>query len=203
MKIIAITEFETSEGTGSNTEIKLDQRNGLYFCVVGGTFKTTLFTKDQSVIPVIMRHGDREQTNISFSIKGNLLTMNQGYRQADNCYLIVYANDDFADTSELIPVVLDSLEINKVVLSNGTDVNVLSGINGVKIRLRSSGFTPTGTGYNSQEVITHDNKVYILPISWVTHSVNPNTGEYDYIRADIDRAVTAYIKPYPPVEMKG
>ena len=195
MKILSISEFTTTDGTAKETTISLDERPGVYFKVITGTFETPFFTKNQESVPVIMLHSDREQKNVSLSISENTLTIVQGYRQASHGYLFAQVNDDWVDSSELQPVTVDAMEIVAVKLNNGTTVNVNPTINGLNVRITSTGFNPSSNVYYGQGIITKDAKEDIHPHTYNSHQTSTDPIIYTDIYADFNRVITAYIKP--------
>lgn len=197
MRILDIKEFTTEEGTGKETMIPLDVRPGVFFRVITGTFETPLFTREMSgPIPVIMNHADRDGTNVSININNDdVLIIKQGYRQASYGYLVLQVNNDWSDTSELTPVVLDATEISAVQINGGNWVDVSASISGVKVNVKSNSFTPTLASYNVQTIQTKDGTQYIFPQTFTSNTVSTDPVKYNYFRALIDRAITAYKKP--------
>lgn len=195
MKILSIKEFTTTEGTAKTTELELDTRPGVYFKVITGTFETPFFTLNQESVPVMMLHADREQKNVSLIIEDSTLKLEQGYRLASHGYLISQVNDDWADVSELQTVTVDAMEIEKVNLTNGKTVVVTSNISGLGVLIRSTDFAPSVSEYTAQFITTNDGRKYIYPIKLTSHLYSTDPDRYDYITAQMPRAITAFIKP--------
>lgn len=194
MKIIQVTEHSLTTGTGKKTVIPLDQRPGIFFRVVCGTYETPFFTKEQTTIPVTMVRGENAQSNVRITCDGENLTVEQGYMQASFFYLFRCANNDWVDTCELRQVSVDSLNITKAELTNGTTVNVTAAIVGTQVRLTTSGYTPTDSSLAAQIVITSDNQRYIHPIMFSSHQTSTNPVRYDYASTNIPRVINSYQK---------
>lgn len=194
MKILSIAEYSFPKGTGQTLTVNLDKRSGVYFKVHGGTFETPYFNGLNTTVPVNMLHMDREQENVELTLSNYVLTIYQGYNQASTIFITTYVNEDWTDTSELKPVTIDATKIKSITLNNGQSLNVSAYITGINVRVRPTGFIPSGTVYYSQDITTIDNKTYIFPIQYTSHQINNDPIQYDYIYADINRIITAYTK---------
>lgn len=193
MKIISITEFTTTEGSNKVTEIPLDDRPGLLFRVVTDTFKTPPFSLKNVNIPIRMLHDDRAPSNVKLTVTESTAILEQVYQQSERGLLICFANDDWTDSSELRPVIIDAMNIDEITLNNGTKMSVVASVNNTQIRLVIYN-TSSGQVY-SNNLITVDGKEYICPLSWTAHNSGTTQNPvYDYHYCDVSRALTVYGK---------
>lgn len=194
MKIIKVTEHSLAEGTNQETIIPLDNRPGIYFRIVCGTYETPFFTKEQKDVPVLMVHGDREQSNISVTCDGENVIVRQTYRQSPFLYLFLCANNDWADTSELRPVSLDSTKIIKAKLSGGIEVDISTALNGTDVRLTTNHYMPVSSSLAFQNIVTEDGKSYIYTFTMASHVQSTDPIRYDFANTTVPRVITAFEK---------
>lgn len=192
MKIQKIVQFQTVEGTAKKTELPLDERPGLFFKVITSSFETPLFTADLNETFAIMTHADRSPTNVKMTIEDAKLVIEQGYRQANDGYLITYSNDDWADTGELKSIHIDSRDIQGIILTTGQRVAIHASIGNLQTYLTSTDFTPTQNVYYAESIIVRGGKEYVFPLEFKSHQSSTSPVRYDYLQANVPRIVNAY-----------
>lgn len=162
MKIVNITAFTTPEGYGRETSISLDGRRGLYYQVATEFYKSEPFKLNQGSVPVVMHHMDREDSNVTLNVD-DIAHLYQGYQLSKSGIVLTLANDDWADSNEVVSAFIKSSSIRycKTFDNRAFEVNAIYSGNRITLRTKSK----YGGSVAIYAVVTNDSKTYYCPIT--------------------------------------
>ena len=141
----------------------------MYYQVATEFYKSEPFKLNQGSVPVVMHHMDREDSNVTLNVDG-IAHLYQGYQLSKSGLVLTLANDDWADTNEVVSTFIKSSSIRYCKTFDNRVFEVDAIYSGNRITLR----TKYSSSVATYSVVTNDSKTYYHPMTLSKHTSDYN-----------------------------